>query len=75
MKKAIEFKPILQCDDNWAVELLIDGEQHGYVKWVESEGGHVCRVNRLEFAWSSSKSQATAAATYLNEEYKEGRIK
>lgn len=73
----IEFKPFLRIDKKYAYQIFKDDKSLGFVHWIESSDGRICRINRPDMVMSPAWSieQAENDCAWLTQAYNEGKIK
>jgi len=74
---AVEFKPHKRSDGRFAIEVLRDSSSLGFVHWIESSDGSICRINRPDMVMSPiwSEEECQANCNWLNQAYVEGKVK
>jgi hypothetical protein len=72
------FKPRQRSDGRWAIELHpgVPGKLYGFLMWIESTDGKMCRSNHPDFAVQSfyALEEAEGLCAWLKQEYDAERI-
>jgi hypothetical protein len=64
-------------DGKFVYEIFCDNQSQGFIHWIESTDGRICRVNRADMVMSPvwSAEQAEGECAWLNHALLEGKIK
>ncbi|HEY9705646.1 MAG TPA: hypothetical protein V6C58_24620 [Allocoleopsis sp.] len=73
----IKFKPYKRQDGKYAYQIFVNDKSRGFVHWIESTDGRICKINRPDMVMSPTFSleQAEAECNWLTEAFKRGEIK
>jgi hypothetical protein len=73
----VQFKPHQREDKRYAIEIFKNDFSIGFVHWIESTDGSICRVNRPDMVMSPiwSEEECQANCNWLETAFKEGKIK
>lgn len=73
----VEFRPRERKDGKFAIEVFKQGSSCGFIHWIESSDGRMCRSSDAEFIMSPCETleQAVGNCNWLNCAYAEGRVK
>ena len=73
----IKFKPHIRKDCQYAIAIYKNNFIIGFVHWIDSLDGQICRVNNPDMVMSPVRTEELCQAhcNWLEDEYQKGVIK